>query len=193
MNLGGACIWELLTQLRSIFATESNILDIGPAQDTLWDMGNIIVSPERSSERDYVITDSVHSMCMYVCGNFCKIDHCICIHWCIPMGLGHNDSWVESHMWPQQMWGQRSSRGQWPLVQVLAKKVHYIHILWCIFMGLGHNDPWVKSHMWPQQMWDQTSSRGQWPLVQGFFFAKKVTVSTYFDVFSWDLDTMILV
>ena len=39
------------------------------------------------------------------------------------MGLGHNDPWVESHMWPQQMWGQRSSRGQWPLVQVFAKTV----------------------------------------------------------------------
>ena len=75
-----------------------------------------------SSERDYVITDSVRSMCMYVCGNFCKIDHCIHIHWCIPMGLGKNDPWVESHLWPQQMWGQRSSRGQWPLVQVLAKR-----------------------------------------------------------------------
>ena len=41
------------------------------------------VSPERSSERDYVITDSVCSrayvyvVCVYVCGNFCKIDHCI--------------------------------------------------------------------------------------------------------------------
>ena len=79
-------------------------------------------------------------MCMYVV-IFAKIDHCIHIHWCIPMGLGHNDPWVESHMWPQQMWGQRSSRGQWPLVQVLAKR---------------------------------------FPL------------STYFDVFSWDLDTMIL-
>ena len=47
------------------------------------------------------------SVCMYmhVCG-ICKIDHCIHIHWCIPMGLGHNDPWVESHMWPQQMWGQ---------------------------------------------------------------------------------------
>ena len=47
-----------------------------------------VVSPERSSERDYVITDSVRSMyvyvgvCMYVyvCDNFCKIDHCIHIH-----------------------------------------------------------------------------------------------------------------
>ena len=59
-------------------------------------------------------------MCMYVV--ICKIDHCIHIHWCIPMGLVLNDPWVESHMWPQQMWGQRSSRGQWPLVQVLAKR-----------------------------------------------------------------------
>ena len=66
---------------------------------------------------------------MYVV--FCKIDHCIHIHWCIVMGLGHNDPWVESHMWPQQTWGQRSSRGQWPLVQVFGKKC--IHILWCIF------------------------------------------------------------
>ena len=43
------------------------------------DLDILIVSPERSSERDYVITDSVRSMyvyvvcvCMYVyvCGNF---------------------------------------------------------------------------------------------------------------------------
>ena len=60
-------------------------------------------------------------MCIYVV--FCKIDHCIHIHWCIVMGLGHNDPWVESHMWPQQTWGQRSSRGQWPLVQVFGKRV----------------------------------------------------------------------
>ena len=86
--------------------------------------------------------------------------------------------------------GQRSSRGQWPLVQVFCKKSHCIHILWCIFIGLGHNDPWVESHMWPQQMWGQRLSRGQWPLIQ--VFAKRVTVSTYSDVFSWDLDTMIL-
>ena len=63
----------------------------------------------------------------------CKIDHCIHIHWCIVMGLGHNDPWVESHMWPQQTWGQRSCRGQWPLVQVFGKKDQCIHILWCIF------------------------------------------------------------
>ena len=39
------------------------------------------------------------------------------------MGLGHNDPWVESHIRSQQMWGQRSSRGQRPLVQVFAKTV----------------------------------------------------------------------
>ena len=60
-------------------------------------------------------------MCMFVV--FCKIDHCIHIHWCIVMGLGHNDPWVESHMWPQQTWGQRSSRGQWSLVQIFGKRV----------------------------------------------------------------------
>ena len=95
------------------------------------ELSSVIVSPELSSVRDYVITHSVRSMCMYVV--FCKIDHCIHIHWCIVMGLGHNDPWVESHMWPQQTWGQRSSRGQWPLVQVFGKKGQCIHILWCIF------------------------------------------------------------
>ena len=94
----------------------------------------LFVSPELSSVRDYVITHSVRSMCMYVV--FCKIDHCIHIHWCIVMGLGHNDPWVESHMWPQQTWGQRSSRGQWPLVQVFGKKGQCIHILWSVFSNL---------------------------------------------------------
>ena len=68
-----------------------------------------------------------------MCVAFCNIDHCIHIHWCIVMGLGHNDPWIESHMWPQQTWGQRSSRGQRPLVQVFGKKGQCIHILWCIF------------------------------------------------------------
>ena len=87
-------------------------------------MYDIFVSPELSSVRDYVIAHSVRSMyvvhSMYVV--FCKIDHCIHTHWCIVMGLGHNDPWIESYMWPQQTWGQRSSRGQWPLVQVFGKK-----------------------------------------------------------------------
>ena len=86
-------------------------------------------------------------VCMYVV--ICKIDHCIHIHWCIVMGLGHNDPWVESHMWPQQTWGQRSSRGQWPLVQVFGKKGQCIHILWCIFKSIKYyND--CKS-MWSRK------------------------------------------
>ena len=119
---------------------------------------------------------------MTFASSFCKKGHCIHILWCISMGLGHNDPWVESHMWPQQMWGQRSPRGQWPLLQVFCKKGHCIHILWCISMGLGHNDPWVELHIGPQQMWGQRSSRGQWPLVH--VFAKTITVSTYFHVCS---------
>ena len=99
-------------------------------------MYGFFVSHEVSSVRDYVITHSVRSMCMYICMCmyvvFCKIDHYIHIHWCIVMGLGHNDPWVESHTWPQQTWGQRSSRGQWSLVQVFGKKGQCIHILWCI-------------------------------------------------------------
>ena len=63
--------------------------------------------------------------------SFCKKGHCIHLLWCIFMGLGHNDPWVESHIRPQQMWGQRSSRGQWPLVQVFAKTITvstYFHV-----------------------------------------------------------------
>ena len=60
---------------------------------------------------------------MTFASSFCKKGHCIHILWCIFMGLGHNDPWVDSHIRPQQMWGQRSSWGQWPLVQVFAKTV----------------------------------------------------------------------
>ena len=65
---------------------------------------------------------------------------------------------------------------------VICKIDHYIHIHWCIVMGLGHNDPWVESHMWPQQTWGQRSYR-----VNDLWFKfleKKISVSTYFDVFS---------
>ena len=65
------------------------------------------------------------------------------------MGLGHNDPWVESHIRPQKMWGQRSSRGQWPLFQFFCKNCHCIHILdvcsgetrgsrtTCLLVGVG--------------------------------------------------------
>ena len=98
--------------------------------------------------------------------SFWKKGHCIHKLWCIFMRLGHNDPWVESHMWPQQTLGQKSSRVNDLWFKVLKKRGHCIHIFWCIFLGLGHNDPWVVSHMWPQQTCGQRSSRGQWPLVQ---------------------------
>ena len=104
-------------------------------------------------------------MCMYVV--ICKIDHCIHIHWCIVMGLGHNDPWVESHMWPQQTWGQRSSRGQWPLVQVFGKKGQCIHILWCIFKS---------SISMSAKVCDRESRRDSW-------LENRLVLSTYL----WDL------
>ena len=64
---------------------------------------------------------------MYVV--ICKIDHCIHIHWCIPMGLGHNDPWVESHMWPQQIRGQRTSRVNDLWLKYLQKGSLYPHTL----------------------------------------------------------------
>ena len=101
------------------------------------------------SRLNWVQKETMWSLILYVvCSMYvviCKIDHCIHIHWCIPMGLGymrlgHNDPWVESHMWPQQMWGQRSSRGQWPLVQVFAKRVTvstYFHVFLYTQWSLG--------------------------------------------------------
>ena len=57
-------------------------------------------------------------------------------------------------------------------------------------MGLGTQWPLGRvTHVTSTDL-ESRSSRGQWSLVQ--FFLKKVTVSTYFDIFSWDLDTVIL-
>ena len=62
-----------------------------------------------------------------VCSIFANVAHIIHIHWCIPMGLRHNDPWVESHMWPQPKWCQGSSRDHWPLVSFLKKRSLYPH------------------------------------------------------------------
>ena len=100
--------------------------------------------------------------------------------------------WVESHMWPQQMWGQRSSRGNDISSKFLKKRVT-VSILWCIFMGLGHNDPWVESHMWPQaQQLGVQGHLGVNDLWFKFLKKKRVTIFTYFDVMPWKLETMIL-
>ena len=72
-----------------------------------------------------------------------------------------------------------------PLVWTLFRCTHS-DVLWCISMGFRHADPWVESHMWPQQQWGQRSPWGHW------YFWKMVISIMYFDVFPWDLDTMIL-
>ena len=72
---------------------------------------------------------------------FSKKCHCIHTLWCIFMGLGHNDPRVESHVRPQQMWGQRSSRGQLPLVQVFAKRSLYPHTLMYFHARLVVREP----------------------------------------------------
>ena len=102
-----------------------------------------------------------------MCGNFAKLVTVSTYIGCIPVGLGHNDPWVESHMWPQQTWGQRLSRDQWPLVQVFEKRVTVSTYL-MYFCATWTQWLWVESHMWPQQTWSQKSCRGQWPLVQVF-------------------------
>ena len=62
-----------------------------------------------------MITPYVYSICMYMyvvyMWYFAKFITLSSYMDVFPIGLGHNDPWVESHMWPQQMWGQRSSRG----------------------------------------------------------------------------------
>ena len=65
----------------------------------------------------YVVSRSMYVVCsMYVV--FCKIAHCIHIHWCIVMGLGHNDPWVVTHV---------------TLTDMGSKVIH-----------LGVNDLWFK-------------------------------------------------
>ena len=97
------------------------------------------------------------------------------------MGLGHNDPWVESHIRPQQMWGQRSSRGQWPLVGHLQNWSLYPHTL---IYSHGTWTQWSLGRVTHVTSTDvgQRSSRGQWPLVQ--VFAKTLHPHTlmYFQV-----------
>ena len=97
------------------------------------------------------------------------------------MGLGDIDPWVGSHMWPQQTWGQRSSRGQWPLFQVFEKGSLYPHTL-MYFRGTWTQ--WSLGRITHVTSPDLGSKAivGQWPLVQ--VFEKRVSVSTYFVVFS---------
>ena len=84
-------------------------------------------------------------MCMYVYGILQNWSLYPKKNWCIVMGLGHNDPWVESHMWPQQTWGQRSSRGQWPLVQVFGNKRVSVSTYFDVFSNLILQ--WLQKHV----------------------------------------------
>ena len=96
--------------------------------------------------------------------SFSKKVHCIHILWCIFMGLGHNDPWVESQMWPQQMWGQRSSRGQWPLVQVFwQKRSLYPHTL-MYFHGTWTQCENTSKYVDTVNLFAKTWTKGHWPL-----------------------------
>ena len=77
----------------------------------------------------YVISTNVGSKVIWGSmtfgSSFCRKGHYIHILWCIFMWLSYNDPWVESHLWPQQFWGQRSSRGQWPFSHLNRYEVKF--------------------------------------------------------------------
>ena len=71
---------------------------------------------------------------------------------------GTYDPWVESHMWPQQSWGQTSSRGQWPLIHsffflklLYPHTLTYFHGTYTMILGWSHtcdpNKSGVKGHL----------------------------------------------
>ena len=133
----------------------------------------------------YVI---IYVICMYVVCGIWKIDHCMYIDWYTPMGLGNNDPWV-THVTLTDV-GSKVIYWSMTFGSSIWQKGYCIHMVWHIFMELEYNNPWVESHLWPQQNWGQRSSCGHWPF--GWVFWKIVSVSTYFDVLAWELDTMIL-
>ena len=111
----------------------------------------VFVSPELSSVRDYVITHSVLcmsvvcSMYVYVCGNL--------QNWSLyPHTLMYShETWTQwsldrvTHVTSTDM-GQRSSRGQWPLVQVFGKRVSvstYFNVFSNLILGLQ----WLQKYV----------------------------------------------
>ena len=102
-------------------------------------------------------------------------------------------TWAESHMWPHQTWGQRSSRGQWPLVQVsFWKKCHYPHTLMYFHGTWIHQSFGRVTHVISTEVGSKVILGSLTFWLSFFFFLKMFTVSTYLDVLPWELDTMIL-
>ena len=82
--------------------------------------------------------------------------------------------------------------GHWPQIVEICIIGHCIPIRWWIFMGLEQKDIGVWAHMWCQLkhhirvriIWVIDPKRPR--------YAQSVTVSTYFDGFSWDLSKGLL-
>ena len=114
----------------------------------------IFVSPERSSERDYVITDSVRSMyvcyvvcvCMYVCGNL----QIFLQNWSLyPHTLMYSHgTWTQwsvgrvPHKTSTDV-GLKVIYGSMTFGSSFCKNGHCIHILWCMF----RRDLWFQNHL----------------------------------------------
>ena len=107
----------------------------------------IFVLPELSSKRDYVITHCVRSMyvacsvyvvCMYMCVLFCKIDHCIHIHWCIPMdgtwtqgSLGSVTHVTSTDLGSKVIWGSMTFGSSfWKKRSLYPHTLTYFHGTW---------------------------------------------------------------
>ena len=83
---------------------------------------------------------------MTFASRFCKIGHCIHILWCIFIGLGHNDPWVESHIRPNRC-GVKGHLGSMTFGSSFCKNYHCIHILWCMF----RRDSWFQNHLFTKK------------------------------------------
>ena len=95
-----------------------------------------------------------------------KKGHCIHILWCIFVKVRHNDPWVESHMWPQQTWGQRSSWGQrsltprWPLTPSLLRS----HVWFYPRIIVSNFDENTSKYVDTVTLFSKTWTKGHWPL-----------------------------
>ena len=125
------------------------------------------------------------------------------------MRLGHNDPWVESHivMWMQEDrhfgWNQVYCRyKKWVIVQVsvftflLTKQDQKQRNTKEIWAQNCFSHKMTKMHLRPSCSTDlnRHGVKGHLGVSDLCFkiLKKRVSVSTYFDVFLWDFDTMIL-
>ena len=93
------------------------------------------------------------------------------------MGLGYNDPWVESHMWPQKTWGQKSWRGQWPLVSSFCRYGVKSNIT-MIAKRCDHEsrqDPWFENCL----VWNGLAAEGNITFLIGLIFSHFADMSCF--------------